>query len=155
TITNLAGETKVSGTFAEVAVNLTELFSVSATCSGHYGILNVRSSASDTETSSLEDWVSPVDLSVPSTCPTVRVNKAAQIAGKTDANGDQPFGDAALELTGRDNPQFGVTYPERSNGQPYEVGQDVTVGERVTGLPPGCENVTTGDLGTHTLHADG
>jgi LPXTG-motif cell wall-anchored protein len=74
TITNLTGGTLTSGQFGEVAVNLTTLFGPVG-CSGNYGTVNMRTSASTTLTSALIDWVQPVHLGVPSTCPTVVLQK--------------------------------------------------------------------------------
>jgi len=136
-----------TSTFSEVAVNLSTLFGTAAdpnNCSGNYGVLNVRSASSPT--GSLTDWVAPTDLSVPSTCASVLVNKTWDIDGTTVPNGQQPAGfnatlslDPAPQLTATDgtNPSFGVGYPTQSTGIPYQAGQDVTVGETTT-LPPGC-----------------
>src|SRR5262249_52311303 len=74
-VTTPDNRTLAAGRFGEVAVNLSTLFG-SATCSGSFGTLNVRTSASTTLTSGLIDWVRPVALSVPSTCPTVILRKA-------------------------------------------------------------------------------
>jgi len=150
-VTNLAGQTLTAGTFAEAAVNLSDLFPA-GTCSGNYGVLNIRSSASTNENASLADWVEPLSLNVPSTCASVRVDKVWDIDGTTFANGDQPTGfDATPTLTGRASPEFGVEYTTQDDGTEYEVGQSVTVGETVAPLPPGCTNNPTGDSGTHVL----
>ena len=149
-VMNIAGTTLNPGQFAEVAIDLTQLFG--PTCSGSYGTLNLRSSSSTSDTSSLNDWIAPVALDVPDTCPSVRVNKTWVIDGTTYANGSQPPGfSAALSLTGQTSPQFGVTYTTRSNGTRYRVGDVVVVGETVSPLPPGCTNVATGSAGSHTL----
>ncbi|MFK4834628.1 SpaA isopeptide-forming pilin-related protein [Microbacterium sp. ZW T2_14] len=63
-----------TGTFAEVAIDLTKLFG-EGNCSGSFGVLNVRSSQSPSETSSLADWIDPVALNVPSTCATLKILK--------------------------------------------------------------------------------
>jgi hypothetical protein len=73
-IHTLAGDALVSGRFGEVAVNMTTLFGPVG-CSGNFGTMNMRTSASTTLSSSLIDWVQPVDLGVPSTCPTVVLQK--------------------------------------------------------------------------------
>ncbi|TAM91490.1 MAG: hypothetical protein EPN43_04145, partial [Jatrophihabitans sp.] len=73
-VTNLSGDVLATGTFAEVGVDLTKLFGA-AGCSGNYGVLNVRSSSSPEDTSSLADWIVPVALNVPSTCASVQVTK--------------------------------------------------------------------------------
>lgn len=149
---NLADHVLKTGEFAEVVVNLTALFG-EAGCSGAYGTLNVRSAASPSVTSALKDWVQPISLSVPSTCASVIVDKTWVIDGVEYADGAQPFGTADLTLTGQDDPAFGTTYTERSDGTDYEAGQSVTIGETVSGLPAGCTNVPSGDLGEHTLGA--
>ena len=89
---------------------------------------------------------------MPDTCPSVRVDKTWVIDGTTYADGAQPPGfSASLSLTGRTDPQFGVTYTTRSDGTRYRVGDEVVVGETLSPLPSGCTNVATGDSGTHTL----
>jgi hypothetical protein len=149
-VTNLSGTTLPTGSFAELAIDLTTLFGT--TCSGNFTTLNLRSESSLSETASLGDWVSPLSFSVPSTCPTVRVDKTWVIDGTSFPDGSQPSGfTAALALTGQNDPQFGVTYTTRSNGMTYATGDVVTVGETVSPLPVGCTNNASGDLGTHTL----
>ena len=149
-VTSVSGATLNPGQFAEVAIDLTTLFG--PTCGGNYGTLNVRSSSSASDTSSLNDWIDPVALSVPDTCPSLRVNKTWVIDGTPYADGSQPPGfSAALSLTGQTNPQFGVVYTTRSNGTRYQVGDNVTVAEAVSPLPPGCANVDSGDSGAHTV----
>ncbi|QIG38593.1 DUF11 domain-containing protein [Microbacterium sp. 4R-513] len=73
-IDNLSGGTVEAGIFSEAAINLTALFG-DAGCSGTYGVLNVRSSSSPEDTSSLGDWINPIALSVPSTCSTLTILK--------------------------------------------------------------------------------
>ena len=151
--TNLSGTSLAAGTFAEAAIDLTTLFG-QANCSGSYGTLNVRSSASPEDTSSLADWIEPVALNVPSTCASVQVNKSWVIDGATYANGSQPFGSATLSLTGQTAPQFGTTYATHSDGTThYQANDVVTVGETVSGLPAGCADVQSGDLSNQTLTA--
>lgn len=74
TINNLTTAELEDGIFAEAAVDLTVLFG-NAGCSGNYGVLNVRSSSSPEETSSLADWINPIALNVPSTCSTLTILK--------------------------------------------------------------------------------
>ncbi|QOR71664.1 LPXTG cell wall anchor domain-containing protein [Ruania alkalisoli] len=147
---NLADDELDAGAFAEVAINLTTLFG-EAGCSGEYGTLNVRSSASPSPTAALKDWIPAISLNVPSTCASVQVDKTWVIDGQSYDDGAQPFGDATLELTGQDAPEFGETYTEHSDTTDYEAGDVITIGEQVTGLPPGCTNVPSGDLGDHSL----
>lgn len=65
-----------AGTFAEVAVNLSDLFAGIGGCSGEFGYLNLRSVSSLQATNPpLQDWVRPIDLGVPSTCPAVVLQK--------------------------------------------------------------------------------
>jgi hypothetical protein len=102
-VTNFAGTTLQPGQFAEIAVDLTVLFG--SACSGNYGTLNIRSSSSTSETSSLNDWINPVALTVPDTCPSVRGGQdvgdrrhhvrerftAGRVLGSPDAHGaDEP-----------------------------------------------------------------
>lgn len=142
----------VKGAFAEMSLNLTALFG-NADCSGNYGTLNVRSSASG-DTSSLKDWVKPIALSIPSTCSSVQVDKIWEIDGQSYSHRKQPAGfTAALKLGGRDDAVFGTSYATRSNGSSYEQGQTVTIDETVGALPAGCTNVASGDIGSHTLGA--
>ncbi|WP_243075619.1 SpaA isopeptide-forming pilin-related protein [Microbacterium sp. SS28] len=72
--TNLSGAALATGEFAEMAIDLTALFGDTG-CSGNYGVLNVRSSSSPEDTSSLADWIAPVNLNVPSTCSTLTILK--------------------------------------------------------------------------------
>ena len=149
-VNNLSGTILISGKFTEVGIDLTTLFG--PTCSGNYGTLNIRSSSSPSDNSSLGDWIAPVALNVPDTCPSVVVGKTWVIDGTTFANGTQPAGfSASLTLTGRTNPQFGVTYTTRSNGTRYQTGDVVTVGEVISPLPPGCSHAASGDSGAHAL----
>jgi hypothetical protein len=104
-VTDLSGGTVPAFTFAEVAVNLTTLFRAADLCSDSYGTLNMRSSASETETGSLVDWDAPVSFDVPSTCASVQVDKSWIIDGTPYDNGHQPAGfGATLSLTGQTNP---------------------------------------------------
>lgn len=96
-INDLSGDELEAGTFAEAAINLTELFGDSG-CSGNFGVLNVRSSQSPSETSSLADWIDPVALNVPSTCSTLTILK-------TDSNGT-PLAGAQFSIS--PNPTTGT-----------------------------------------------
>lgn len=137
--------------FAEIGVDLTALFG-EATCTGNYGTLNLRSSSSLQETSSLGDWIAPISLAVPSTCSSVIVDKNWVIDGEEFENGEQPDGIAAtLELTGQTAPQFGTGYAKYSNGTDYEANDEIIIGESVAQLPAGCTNAPSGDLGEHVL----
>ena len=158
--TNTGGATFPAFTFAEVAINLTALFAATTNpCSANYGTLNVRSSASLSETASMVDWVAPVSLGVPSTCSSVLVNKSWTIDGQTFPNGSQPPGfSATLSLApsprlpaGQTTPQFGDIYDTQSNGSPYLAGQTLTIGEPAVTVPPGCSNTPGGGIGGHTL----
>jgi len=150
-VTNLSGTSVPAGEFAEVGIDLSALFPTGS-CSGAFGTMNLRSVANlNAPNPALQDWVSPVSLGVPSTCASVLVNKSWTIDGTTYPNGSQPPGFGAdLSLTGQPTPGFGVTYPNRSDGNPYEAGQSVTIGESVT-VPTGCTNVAAGDAGAHAL----
>jgi len=93
-----------TGTFAEAAVDLTALFG-EGNCSGNFGVLNVRSSQSPSETSSLADWIDPVALSIPSTCATLTILKTGlngtPLAGaKFTVSPDPATGVAGSSVTG-------------------------------------------------------
>ena len=96
-IENLAGDVLEPGEFAEMAIDLTVLFG-NAGCSGNYGVLNIRSSSSPEDTSSLADWIKPVAVNVPSTCSTLTILK-------TDMGGT-PLAGAKFSIT--PNPATGT-----------------------------------------------
>ena len=65
-----------AGQFAEVAINLSDLFASAGGCGGQYNTLNLRSSPSVNATNpSDSDWVAPIDLGIPPTCASVVVDK--------------------------------------------------------------------------------
>ena len=78
-VSNLPGLTPnpmPAGTFAEVAVNLSDLFGGIEGCSGQFGYMSLRSTSSLQATNPpLQDWVRPINLAVPSTCPSVVLRK--------------------------------------------------------------------------------
>ncbi|WP_141393601.1 SpaA isopeptide-forming pilin-related protein [Glutamicibacter sp. BW80] len=112
----------------------------------------MRSSSSTALNSSLKDWIAPISLNVPSTCSSVMVDKNWVIDGEEFENGLQPEGiNAELELEGQDSPEFGTGYSKRSDETDYLANEEVVISESVTGLPVGCDNVASGDLGTHVL----
>ncbi|MEV5071036.1 DUF11 domain-containing protein [Microbacterium sp. LMI12-1-1.1] len=142
-----------TGTFAEAAIDLTTLFGEDG-CSGNYGVLNVRSSASPEETSSLEDWISPIALNVPSTCATLTILK-------TGVNGT-PLAGAEFSIS--PNPTTGTgstTGTTDANGKIVFNGNvlpgvyTVTETKAPTGyLLPTSDNpqqVTLGDAESKTL----
>lgn len=96
-IEDLSGAQLEDGIFAEASVNLTALFG-DAGCSGNFGVINVRSSSSPEETSSLGDWINPISANVPSTCSTLTIRK-------TDPSGN-PLADADFSIT--PNPTTGT-----------------------------------------------
>ncbi|HKE71996.1 MAG TPA: hypothetical protein VKB57_00165 [Acidimicrobiales bacterium] len=151
-VTDLSGAPLPQGAFVEVGLDLTALFPA-GDCSGNFGTVNLRSASSlNASSPPLQDWVAPIDMGIPSTCASVLVDKNWEIDGTPFANGSQPPGfSAALALTGRTDPQFGVTYDRRSDGSFYLAGDSVTIGETVT-VPPGCATTTTGDSGAQDLH---
>lgn len=67
------GATSADDLFGEGALNLSALFPA-GTCSNEYGTVNMRSRSSDSPSSSLKDYV-VADLSVPSTCGKLTINK--------------------------------------------------------------------------------
>lgn|GEM_PF-6595287 len=150
-IKNFAGTANLEkGLFAEFALNLTALFG-QADCSGNYGTLNIRSSASG-DTSALKDWVKPISLAIPSTCSSVVVDKTWVIDGQSYDNGEQPEGfNATLGLTGQNSAQFGTEYSKKSDNTRYQAGESITVAESDVQLPQGCDYQASGDLGQHAL----
>jgi hypothetical protein len=106
-IHTLTGGTLAAGQFGEVAVNMTTLFGPVG-CSGNFGTMNMRTSASTTLTSALIDWVQPVQLGVPSTCPTVVLQKR----WLNGANGDT----ARLRINGATTAPGAAT--STANGAP-------------------------------------
>ncbi|MCL2424434.1 MAG: hypothetical protein FWD11_11195, partial [Micrococcales bacterium] len=81
-VSDLDGQMLDTGTFVELAVDLSSILDPTV-CSAKFTTLNIRSSQSGTDTSSLEDWISPVPLEVPGTCPEIRVDKDWVIDGTT------------------------------------------------------------------------
>src|SRR5262245_11499966 len=128
-VTDLSGNLLPQGAFVEVGIDLTALFPAED-CSNNFGTVNIRSASSLSASSPpLQDWVAPIDKGIPSTCASVLVNKSWEIDGTPFANGSQPPGfSATLALTGRTDPQFGVTYDRRSDGTFYLAGDAVTIG---------------------------
>ncbi|MBW9095645.1 DUF11 domain-containing protein [Microbacterium jejuense] len=152
-INNLAGDELERGIFSEVAIDLTALFGDQG-CSGNYGVVNVRSSASPSDQSSLEDWIFPISLNVPSTCATLKIVK-------TGVNGALLAG---AEFTISPNPTTGTgstTATTDANGQILFSGNvqpgvyTVTETKAPTGyLLPTSNNpqqVTLGDAESKTL----
>jgi hypothetical protein len=80
---------------------------------------------------------------------SVVVNKSWDIDGVTLPNGDQnPNFQASLVLDPVHPPDAEPVWGEEFHG--YLAGDEVTVGEDAR-IPPGCTNVSSGDLGTHEL----
>ena len=140
-IHTLTGGTIPAGEFGEAAVNLTALFGPGS-CSGSFGTLNVRTSASTTLTSNLIDWVQPLQLGVPSTCPKV-------VLQKHWVNGSD--GDTArLSLNGATTAPGLAT--STANGQPDFTD---TLNQATTAVEPGsqvnlAETLGSGNKGTYT-----
>ncbi|MBM7518245.1 sortase domain-containing protein [Nocardioides nitrophenolicus] len=67
------GATSADDLFGEGALNLSALFPA-GTCSNEFGTINMRSRSSDSPSSALKDYV-VADLSVPSTCGRLTINK--------------------------------------------------------------------------------
>jgi len=141
--TDLSGTLRPAQTFVEAAVNVSALTKATG-CSGGFTTLNARSSSAATETSNLVDWIEPIDVGVPNTCPQVRVVKKWVVDGVAFDDGDQPAGfSAAPQLTGQTAPRFGTVYSKHSDGTSYLVGDTVTIDETVS-TPPGCTTSSTG-----------
>ncbi|NLP84380.1 DUF11 domain-containing protein [Microbacterium sp. CFH 90308] len=150
-IDNLSGEVREAGTFAEIAINITDLFEGEG-CSGNFGVLNVRSSASPEDTSALSDWVAPISVNVPSTCATLTIFK-------TDPDGG-PLAGAEFSIS--PNP---VTGTGSTTGTTNAKGEIVFSGNVLPGqytitetaAPPGYlldttpQVVTLGDAESKTV----
>src|SRR3954447_5421962 len=124
------------GQFAEVAINLSDLFTLANGCSGQFNTLNLRSSPSVTATNpSDDDWVPAVKLGIPPTCASVQVDKVWNIDGTTFQNPPAGF-KATLTLTDPTGTQqglaFGQVHTQRANGTNFEKGDAITIGEAVT-----------------------
>ncbi|WP_378545191.1 prealbumin-like fold domain-containing protein [Nocardioides sp. GCM10028917] len=106
------GENKL---FAEAAVNLSS-FDTVGDCRGAYGVMNVRSFAGDSESSSLLDFVGGIGISVPPTCGKLVIEKRDQfqrlVPGATFRVTKNPIpgatGAAAAELVVTDGGTPGV-----------------------------------------------
>jgi hypothetical protein len=160
-VTDLSGTPLAPFTFAEAAVDLSTLFPA-ADCSGTFGVMNLRSSASNNPNSSLGDYINPVNVSVPSTCASIQVNKEWAINGTVYPNGSQPpgFTPGQLSLTpppllpsGQTSPQFGQTFDRQQGGAPYEPGTSITIGEATPSVPPNCTIGLSQGTGDHSLTA--
>jgi hypothetical protein len=110
-----AGATGENKLFAEAAVNLSSFDSV-GDCRGAFGVMNVRSFAGDSESSSLLDFVGGIGISVPPTCGSLVINKVDQfknpVAGATFTITPNPIpgvtGDAAKELVVKEGSTPGI-----------------------------------------------
>ena len=150
-----------AGQFAEVAINLSDLFASAGGCGGQYNTLNLRSSPSVNATNpSDSDWVAQIDLGIPPTCASVVVDKDWIVNNTRFRNRGMPPGfTATLTLTDPSGPprtglNFGQNYGQRANGTDFEQGDPITIGEDVT-VPSGCINISGGDLGPQTLTSTG
>ncbi|MDH2414464.1 class F sortase [Nocardioides sp. CER19] len=146
-VTTLDNRTLTAGRFGEVAVNLTNLFGP-ASCSGNYGTLNVRTSASTSLTSGLIDWVRPIDLSVPSTCPTVVLQKR-WVNGSPDDTARLSVDGATTTpgaVTSTVTADTGATFTDTVNQAiaPVEPGSVVDVAEALGTANTGAYGSTIG-----------
>lgn len=162
-VTNLPGLTPnplPPGTFAEAAVDLTQLFAGTGECSGAFGTFNLRSVSSLTATNPpLQDWAGPVALGVPPTCASVLVDKEWHVDGTFFRSLALPPGFSATltlgDATGtRPGLEFGHDYGLRADGTDFEQGDAITIGEDAV-VPPGCTNTASGDTGPQTLTTTG
>ncbi len=78
---DFVGETSDDGFFAEGAVNLGKLVG-GGTCVGDFGVMNIRSRASDEENAALKDWVQEQTVSIPGTCGHIDIEKTDSITGE-------------------------------------------------------------------------
>ncbi|GAA1737887.1 hypothetical protein [Luedemannella helvata] len=86
----------------------------------------------------------------PTPLASVVVNKTWVINGERYEDPEQPSQfEANLDLTGQDEPSWGVEYTGYTAGDPVTISE--TLAEDI--LPPNCTNTPSGDLGEHTLTA--
>jgi uncharacterized repeat protein (TIGR01451 family) len=157
-VSNLQGlspSSLVAGTFAEVGINLSELFAAAGDCSGAFLAVNLRSAPAVTGNPTLQDWVAPiVGLDIPTTCVSVVVDKDWVINGVHSIDRAPPGFVARLNLTDptgtRTGLIFGLPYDHRADGTRFEQNDPITIGEDVT-VPPGCINSASGDIGNQVL----
>ncbi len=110
-----AGATSADGLFAEAAVNLSSFDNI-GDCRGAFGVMNVRSFAGDSESSSLLDFIGGVGINVPPTCGQLVINKLDQfgtaVGGATFRITPNPIpgvtGAAAAELVVKDGAAPGI-----------------------------------------------
>lgn len=138
--------------FGEAALDITALFGP-GTCSGSFGVINMRSSSSTETTSAMQDYIVPINATTPSTCGKIIINKydenAAHLGGATFTVSPNPVPGASnatpYSITDNDakdkNPANGVI-----EISPVDPGDSYTVTE--TGAPSGY--MIDNPLGTST-----
>jgi len=132
-----------AGTFAEAAVDVSGLFAGAGECGGQLAYMNLRSVSSLQATNPpLQDWVAPVRLGVPPTCPTVVLQKH----WLNGADGDT----AALAIDGA------TTAPGAATSTAGGQADFLDTGHRATAeIKPGTsvsldETLAPGNTGTYT-----
>ena len=92
-----ASSLNTDGTFAEGAIDLTLMFQAGGTCSGNFGVAQMRSVTGNSfDTASMKDYVQPLTVSTPSTCATLKVQKQ-DLAGN-------PVGGATFKVSPNPSP---------------------------------------------------
>ncbi|MFV2100365.1 VWA domain-containing protein [Micromonospora sp. LOL_024] len=151
---DLAGEPSRDVTLAETlqpGFTLVQQAGNNASCTANGVPATVTNSGAlgFTVAASADAIVSCVILNqAPDPLASVVVNKTWVINGESFQDPDQdPQFEAALSLTGIVEPAWGVEYTD------FDAGQTVTIAEEINLqlLPPGCDNVASGDLGEQTL----
>ena len=155
----LAPNPMPAGTFAEVAVNISDLFGGIGGCSGQFGYVNLRSTSSLQATNPpLQDWVRPIDVSVPSTCPSVVLQKRWVNGSPDDAAGLSINGATAApgSATSTAAGQADVTDTTNQATVDVEPASVVTLAETLAGANTGTYASTLGcDNGVLTPPAPG
>lgn len=74
-VTNPLGQILQPGTFAELGVNLSQVFGIPACPGVTFNAINMRSRASTSITSQVKDYVQPGAVSVPTSCGALSIDK--------------------------------------------------------------------------------
>ena len=161
-VSNLPGLTPnpmAPGTFAEVAVNISDLFGGIGGCSGEFGYVNLRSTSSLQATNPpLQDWVRPIDVGVPSTCPSVVLQKRWVNGSEDDSAGLSINGATASPGLATSTATGAQDVTDTTNRATVDVEPSsvVTLAETLAGANTGTYTSTLGcDNGVLTPPAPG
>ncbi len=149
------GAVSADGKFAEGALNISALFG-SGTCRGDFGVINIRSRSSDSNTAAVKDWVAPIGVNIPGSCAKIVIQKqdldGNPLAGATfKITPDPTPGVSGGSLTVQDNdatdkdPAAGVIKIDPVEPDSYTVEE--------TGAPPGYFFPKDRSIGPRALDA--